>query len=94
MIYKFENVFCSQCGNDFGPGDHGFSSCKSHRERGMKAEIEAHRKITEALAKAKNAMLEATRIAEEQQMLSGIWKKLDTMTGKIEYLQATIWGTK
>ena len=60
----------------------------------MKAEIEAHRRITEALAKAKNAMLEATRIAEEQQTLSGIWKKLDTMTGKIESLQATIWGTK
>jgi len=92
MIYKFQNTFCSQCGEEFGPGDHGFSSCKSHRERGMK--IEAHRRITEALAKAKNAMLEATRIAEEQQMLSVVWKKLDTMTGKIESLQATIWGTK
>jgi hypothetical protein len=94
MRYKFQNTFCSQCGEEFGPGDHGFSSCKSHWESGMKAEIEAHRRITEALAKAKNAMLEATRVAEEQQMLSGIWKKLDTMTGKIESLQATIWGTK
>jgi DNA-directed RNA polymerase subunit RPC12/RpoP len=28
--YKFSNVFCSQCGNDFGPGNHGFSACKEH----------------------------------------------------------------
>lgn len=27
---KFENVSCSQCGKDFGPGDHGFSHCDSH----------------------------------------------------------------
>lgn len=27
---RYENVSCSQCGEDFGPGDHGFSSCKSH----------------------------------------------------------------
>ena len=60
----------------------------------MKAELEAHRKITEAVAKAKNAMLEAARIAHDQPRSLGIWKKLDTMTGKIESLQATIWGTK
>jgi len=29
---KYENVSCSQCGNDFGAGDHGYSSCQSHRE--------------------------------------------------------------
>jgi len=28
---KFENVSCSQCGQDFGPGDNGFSHCKNHR---------------------------------------------------------------
>lgn len=28
---KFENVSCSQCGQDFGPGDHGFSHCENHR---------------------------------------------------------------
>ena len=27
---KFANVSCSQCGNDFGPGDHGFSHCQDH----------------------------------------------------------------
>jgi len=30
---RFENVSCSQCGRDFGPGDHGFSSCYSHGKR-------------------------------------------------------------
>ena len=60
----------------------------------MKAEIEAHRKITEAVAKAKNAMLEAARIAHDQPRSLGIWKKLDKMTGKIEALQRTVWGVK
>src|ERR1017187_33300 len=27
---RFENVSCSQCGMDFGPGDHGYSECVSH----------------------------------------------------------------
>jgi hypothetical protein len=28
---KYSNVYCSQCGGDFGPGDHGFSHCDSHK---------------------------------------------------------------
>lgn len=28
---RFENVSCSQCGRDFGPGNSGFSSCTSHK---------------------------------------------------------------
>lgn len=27
---KFLNVSCSQCGQDFGPGDHGYSHCSNH----------------------------------------------------------------
>ena len=27
---RFENVGCSQCGRDFGPGEHGFSHCVNH----------------------------------------------------------------
>lgn len=27
---KFENVSCSQCGREFGPGDHGYSHCADH----------------------------------------------------------------
>lgn len=27
---RFANVSCSQCGNDFGPGDSGFSHCADH----------------------------------------------------------------
>lgn len=28
----FATVYCSQCGNAFGPGPAGFSSCKEHRK--------------------------------------------------------------
>lgn len=27
---RFSNVFCSQCGLSFGPGDRGYSHCSSH----------------------------------------------------------------
>lgn len=30
---RFENVSCSQCGRDFGPGEHGFSHCRNHAEK-------------------------------------------------------------
>jgi hypothetical protein len=29
--FKFDNVFCSNCGRTFGPGDHGFSHCENHK---------------------------------------------------------------
>jgi len=54
---------------------------------------DAQRRINEAVAKAKNSMLDATRIANEQ-LCHVIWKKLDSMTGKIETLQGTLWGKK
>ena len=28
--FKFLDVYCSQCGQGFGPGDNGFSHCESH----------------------------------------------------------------
>ena len=33
MQTKFPNVSCSQCGRDFGPGNSGFSDCRSHAFR-------------------------------------------------------------
>lgn len=30
---KFSKTFCSQCGNEFEPGNSGFSSCKEHMPR-------------------------------------------------------------
>ena len=30
MSPRFANVSCSQCGEDFGPGDNGFSHCDDH----------------------------------------------------------------
>lgn len=32
---QFQNVFCSNCGQEFGPGNDGFSHCENHR--GLKA---------------------------------------------------------
>ena len=34
---KFANVFCSQCGQEFGPGDHGFSHCANHKRHNVKS---------------------------------------------------------
>jgi hypothetical protein len=28
---KFPQTSCSQCGEDFGPGDSGYSHCRDHR---------------------------------------------------------------
>jgi hypothetical protein len=30
MNSRFSNVSCSQCGQEFGPGDHGYSHCSDH----------------------------------------------------------------
>jgi hypothetical protein len=30
-VPRFPNVYCSQCGSEFGPGDHGFSHCWNHQ---------------------------------------------------------------
>ena len=30
MRPRFPNVFCTECGQDFGPGEHGFSHCRNH----------------------------------------------------------------
>lgn len=27
---RYANVSCSNCGREFGPGDHGFSHCENH----------------------------------------------------------------
>lgn len=42
---RFDNVSCSQCGQDFGPGDEGYSYCSVHR-----AQAAAARKAKEAAA--------------------------------------------
>jgi hypothetical protein len=31
--YRFDRVGCSQCGESFGPGDHGYSHCENHADR-------------------------------------------------------------
>jgi hypothetical protein len=29
---KFQEVYCSQCGGEFGPRDSGYSHCKDHQK--------------------------------------------------------------
>ena len=29
---KFQKTYCSQCGAEFGPGDHGYSHCEDHKK--------------------------------------------------------------
>lgn len=36
MEPRFPNVYCSQCGRDFGPGDNGFSHCRNHAGKAPK----------------------------------------------------------
>lgn len=31
-VPKFEKTFCSQCGGEFGPGEHGYSHCSDHKD--------------------------------------------------------------
>jgi len=31
--HKFASVSCSNCGQQFGPGDHGYSHCENHAGR-------------------------------------------------------------
>ena len=31
--FLFKNTYCSQCGQEFGAGNHGFSHCKDHQKR-------------------------------------------------------------
>jgi hypothetical protein len=38
---RFACVSCSQCGRTFGPGNHGYSECASHRRVSIPAEAAA-----------------------------------------------------
>ncbi len=44
---KFKETFCSHCGEGFGPGDSGFSSCEQHpgwrRDRLLKRQAAARK---------------------------------------------------
>lgn len=28
---RFDKTYCSQCGGEFGPGNHGYSHCEDHK---------------------------------------------------------------
>jgi hypothetical protein len=33
MKFKFQVTWCSNCGREFGPGNHGFSHCEDHQQQ-------------------------------------------------------------
>ncbi len=37
LTARFEMTYCSQCGNEQGPGDEGFSNCSDHRYKNLRA---------------------------------------------------------
>ncbi len=39
---RFKNVYCSQCGREFGPGDEGYALCRDHRSRGPTMKFASH----------------------------------------------------
>jgi len=39
---RFGTTSCSQCGNTFGPGEHGFSACSEHEAIAARAEALEH----------------------------------------------------
>lgn len=43
----FQKTSCSQCGQEFGPGDHGYSHCENHR--GGRRWATEDRRLTDAL---------------------------------------------
>lgn len=36
---KFAETWCSQCGEGFGPGNHGYSHCRNHDRKAIAARI-------------------------------------------------------
>lgn len=51
---RFANVTCSQCAQDFGPGNAGFSHCRNHRS-------EAENREHDAFEAADNTAFQAAR---------------------------------
>lgn len=63
--YRYDNVTCSQCGKDLGPGDHGVSSC--HRHQMLQAERRVTgRRETDALQATAYQSLMGKKLAEQQ----------------------------
>jgi hypothetical protein len=56
---RFPNVSCSQCGRDFGPGNHGFSHCDQHYTVEQLAALAAPGAAIDAREQPTEAMFDA-----------------------------------
>lgn len=64
----YPQTYCSQCGCETGPGDHGFSQCKDHWARDQARRLAADL----AYAKDKTAHHDAHALAYQIQHLNQI----------------------
>lgn len=68
---KFTNVGCSNCGGEFGPGNHGFSHCEHHSYALMAARRIVQARATEREATyLHDAKIVAQALLDAQERLS------------------------
>ena len=79
---KFEHTYCSQCGKDLGPGDHGCSHCSNHRGKSNTTNMPklAARRRREEAKKGINSetVQEAFEAAKEKKKGENPFAKKDT----------------
>jgi hypothetical protein len=68
VMPKFAVAYCSNCGGEFGPGEHGYSHCWQHSKSGLVRRLEAYALDWRARAASDAPVLEA--IAEIKRLMA------------------------
>ncbi len=58
---RFSQTFCSQCGDEFGPGDGGFSHCSDHSHAAAMTAKTLTERVTESKQRKRDAGLKEVR---------------------------------
>jgi hypothetical protein len=74
---RFANTYCSQCGQNFGPGDSGFSHCEDHRLR----DPNLRDAIRDAIAAQ---MLAALRAVRDDDTIKGLTATMNAVEDAIK----------
>lgn len=84
---KFDNVSCSSCGQEFGPGDHGFSHCEDHQNKYNQRD-EYFNMLADFVAKAANETGHYHRIKALESVADMVdaCKELETSRVTTEFL--------
>tara|TARA_R110000824_G_scaffold18243_10_gene72635 strand:+ start:1018 stop:1362 length:345 start_codon:yes stop_codon:yes gene_type:complete len=54
---RFDEVFCSSCGEGFGPGNHGFSHCEHHSSEALELRSSYHVVVADIVAMSTRLVL-------------------------------------